>query len=123
MAPSGTSHSPAQAKMIHDQVLRGEHSAEYYAYIVAGVILVFAHIHWARRLARRWHLQATKPGRSLLLVTRPMTRILYGRRFYGIDVIPERVVLLVAYFGINIGLAFWQIDFKHYTTFANRLGW
>lgn len=123
MAPSGTTHSAAQAKMIHEQQVRGEHSAEYYAYIVAGVILVFAHIHWARWLARRWHLQNTKPGRLMLSITRPVTRFLYGRRICGIDVIPERVFLLVAYFGINIGLAFWDIDWSHYTTFANRLGW
>ena len=120
MAPS---HSAAQEKTIHDQQVRGEHSAEYYAYIVAGIILVFAHVHWARWLARRWRLQNTKLGRPLVSITRPLTRFLYGRTTFGVNIIPERVFLLVAYFGINIGLAFWQINWKEYTTFANRLGW
>lgn len=109
--------------MIHDQVVRGEHSSEYYAYIVAGVILTFAAIHWLRCLARRWRLQKTKAGRPLLVLIRPITKFLYGRQMYGLNVIPEKVFLLVAYFGINIGLALWQIDWSHYTTFANRLGW
>jgi hypothetical protein len=33
------------------------------------------------------------------------------------------VALAICYFGVNIGVSFWNIDWHHYTTFANRLGW
>lgn len=52
-----------------------------------------------------------------------MIRFFYGSRIRNVNVLPERVVMAVVYFGVNVGVSVWDIDWHHYTTFANRLGW
>jgi hypothetical protein len=56
-------------------------------------------------------------------ISEGLKKSLYGRKIHGIEVLPERVALAIVYFGVNIGVSVWDIDWHHYTTFANRLGW
>lgn len=105
------------------QRLQGGQTSIYFASIIASLILVFASTHWSRRLYHRLRLEKSSWGRSISKSSRPLSRYLYGQKFGSITVLPERVALAIVYFGLNVGVSFWDIDWHHYTTFANRLGW
>ena len=105
------------------QRLQGGRTSIYFASVIAVVILVFACVHWLKRLHHRFSLRSTSLGRTISKWSTPLKKSFYGSKVYGVEVMPERVALAVAYFGINIGVSVWDIDWHHYTTFANRLGW
>lgn len=124
MAPSSTSAADlAHIQEVKLQRLQGGYTSTYFASVVAAIILIFACLHWLHRLHRRLELQNTRFGRILSTWSTPLKKSLYGSKIHGIDVLPERVVLVIVYFGVNIGVSVWRIDWHHFTTFANRLGW
>jgi hypothetical protein len=80
-------------------------------------------VHSLQRLHYRLEVRNTRFGKNVSIWSTPLKKSLYGSKIYGIDVLPERVALAIVYFGVNIGVSVWDIDWHHYTTFANRLGW
>jgi hypothetical protein len=122
MAPSLAS-DPAHVEEVKLQRLHGGYTSIYFASVIAFIILIFGVAHWLRRLNRRLHLQSTSYGKAISTWLIPSKRSLHGVQVLGVDVLSERVVLAIVYFGLNIGLSVWDIDWHHYTTFANRLGW
>lgn len=95
----------------------------YFASVIGGLILTFAITHWSHRMYRRFHLLKISSARSLAAWSTPVIRLFYGSRICNANILPERVVMATVYFGVNIGVSVWDIDWHHYTTFANRLGW
>lgn len=122
MAPSLASDL-AHIQEVKMQRLQGGHTSIYFASVIAAVILVFACVHWLKRLHHRLNSGSTSLGRTISKWSTPVKKYLYGSNVYGVEVLPERVALAIVYFGINIGVSVWGIDWHHYTTFANRLGW
>lgn len=122
MAISSTADE-AHIQEVKLQRLQGGQTSIYFSSIIAFLILIFASTHWSRRLYHRLHLKKSHWGRSFSKISRPLSRYLYGQKVGSITVLPERVALAIVYFGLNIGVSFWDIDWHHYTTFANRLGW
>lgn len=124
MAPSSTSATDlAHIQEVKLQRLQGGYTSIYFVSVIAGIVLIFACVHWLHRLQRRLEIRSTRFGRTVSTWSTPLKKSLYGSKVYGIEVLPERVALAIAYFGVNIGVSVWDIDWHHYTTFANRLGW
>ena len=124
MAPSSTSAADlAHIQEVSLQRLQGGYTSIYFASVIAAIILLFACVHWLQRLYYRLELRNTSFGRPVSNWSTPLKKSLYGSKIYGIDVLPERVALAIVYFGVNVGVSVWDIDWHHYTTFANRLGW
>lgn len=122
MAPSNALDD-AHIQEVKLQRLQGGQTSIYFAAVIAFLVLMFTIAHWSRRLHHRLRLDKYTFGRTFSRLSRPLTRYLYGQKI-GTATIPlERVALAVVYFGLNIGISFWDIDWHHYTTFANRLGW
>lgn len=122
MAPSLASDL-AHVQEIKLQRLQGGYASIYFASVVAAIILIFSIAQWLHRLLHRLHLRHTLFNKIIPTWSIPLKKSLYGRKIYGVDVLPERVILAIVYFGVNIGVSVWDIDWQHYTTFANRLGW
>jgi hypothetical protein len=98
----------------------------YFGAVIGGLIFVFAAAHWSTRLLHRPQIRNTSIVRTITTWLVPLRKHLYGRKIYGIEVLPERVALAIVYFGANIGVSIWGIDWQHMnhiTIFANRLGW
>lgn len=124
MAPSSTSAADlAHIQEVNLQRLQGGYTSIYFASVIAAIILLFACVHWLQRLHYRLELRSTNFGKTASKWSTPLKNSLYGRKIRGIDVLLERVALAIVYFGVNIGVSVWDIDWQHYTTFANRLGW
>ena len=124
MVPSSTSAADlAHIQEVKLQRLQGGFTSIYFASATAAIILTFACVHWLHRLQRRLETRNTLLGRAVSTWPTPLKKSLYGRKIRGIEILPERVALAVVYFGVNIGVSVWDIDWHHYTTFANRLGW
>jgi hypothetical protein len=129
MAPSSSSDLAsylAHIKEVEHQRHQGALASIYFAAVIGGLIFVFAAAHWSKRLLNRPQIRNTTIGRTFATWLVPLTRHLYGRKVYGIDVLPERVALAIVYFGANIGVSIWGINWRHMshiTIFANRLGW
>jgi hypothetical protein len=125
MAPSSSSNL-AHIQEVEHQRRQGALSSIYFGAVIGGLIFVFAVAHWSKRLLNRPQIRSTTIGRTFATWLVPLTRHLYGRKVYGIDVIPERVAIAIVYFGANIGVSIWGINWQHMshiTIFANRLGW
>ena len=122
MAPSLASDL-AHVQEIDLQRLQGGYTSIYFASVIAAIVLILSIAHWLYRLHHRLHLWNTSFDKNISTWSIPLKRRLYGSKIYSIDVLPERVALAIVYFGVNIGVSFWDIDWHHYTTFANRLGW
>jgi hypothetical protein len=105
------------------QRLQGGLTSIYFASAIAAIILTFACVHWLHRLQCRLEIRNTHLGRTVSIWSTPLKKSLYGMKIHGIEVLPERSALAIVYFGVNIGVSVWDIDWHHYTTFANRLGW
>jgi hypothetical protein len=122
MAPSDLAHK----QEVEHQRHQGALASIYFGAVIGGLIFVFAVAHWSKRLLNRPQIRNTTIGRTFATWLTPLTRHLYGRKVYGIDVLPERVALAIVYFGANIGVSIWGINWQHMshiTIFANRLGW
>jgi hypothetical protein len=114
----------AHVEEVKLQRLHGGYTSIYFASVIAFIILIFGVAHWLRRLNHRLHLWSTSYGKVISTwSTTTLNRSLHGVQVLGVDVLSERVVLAIVYFGLNIGVSVWGIDWNHYTTFANRLGW
>jgi hypothetical protein len=122
MAPS-LATDPAHVEEVKLQRLHGGFTSMYFASVIAFIILIFGIAHWLRRLNYRLHLRSTSYGKVISTWSIPLKRSLYGVQVLGVDVLSERVVLVIVQFSLNVGLSVWDIDWDHYTTFANRLGW
>jgi hypothetical protein len=122
MAPS-LATDPAHVEEVKLQRLHGGFTSMYFASVIAFIILIFGIAHWLRRLNYRLHLRSTSYGKVISTWSIPLKRSLYGVQVLGVDVLSERVVLVIVHFSLNVGLSVWDIDWDHYTTFANRLGW
>lgn len=124
MAPSSTSAADlAHIQEVKLQRLQGGYTSIYFASVIVAIILVFSCVHWLHILFHRLELRNTHFGGTVSTWSTPLKKSLYGRKIHGIEVLPERVALAIVYFGVNIGVSVWDIDWHHYTTFANRLGW
>lgn len=124
MAPSSTSAADlAHIQEVKLQRLQGGYTSIYFASVIAGIVLIFACVHWLHRLQRRLDIRNTRFGRTVSTWSTPLKKSFHGSKVHGVEVLPERVALAIVYFGINIGVSVWDIDWRHYTTFANRLGW
>jgi len=122
MVPSSAAYL-AHIQEVKLQRLQGGCTSIYFASVIAAVVLIFACVHWLHRLHRRLELRNTRFGKTVSTWSIPLKKSLYGCKVYGIELFPERVALAIVYFGVNIGVSVWDIDWHHYTTFANRLGW
>jgi hypothetical protein len=125
MAPS-LSSDLAHKQEVEHQRHQGAQASIYFGAVIGGLIFVFAAAHWSKRLLNRPQIRNTTIGRTIATCLVPLTRHLYGRKVYSIDVLPERVALAIVYFGANIGVSIWGIPWQHMshiTIFANRLGW
>lgn len=125
MAPSLSSDLAHEQEVDH-QRHQGAQASIYFGAVIGGLIFVFAATYWSTRLLNRPQIRNTTIGRTFLTWLVPLKRHLYGRKVYGIDVLPERVALAIVYFGANIAVSIWGIDWQHMshiTIFANRLGW
>jgi hypothetical protein len=122
MAPS-LATDPAHVEEVKLQRLHGGFTSMYFASVIAFIILIFGIAHWLRRLNYRLHLRSISYGKVISTWSIPLKRSLYGVQVLGVDVLSERVVLVIVHFSLNVGLSVWDIDWDHYTTFANRLGW
>lgn len=124
MAPSSTSAADlAHIQEVKLQRLRGGYTSIYFASVITAIILLFACVYWLHHLHCRLDLRNTIFGRTVSTWSTPLKKSLYGSKILGIEVLPERVALAIVYFGVNVGVSVWEIDWHHYTTFANRLGW
>ncbi|KAM0722190.1 hypothetical protein Q7P37_001631 [Cladosporium fusiforme] len=122
MAPSSAADD-AHIQEVNLQRLQGGQTSIYFASTIAFLILIFAIAHWSRRVYHRLHLETSSWGRVCSRISRPLSRYLLGQKLGSSTILPEHVALAVVYFGVNIGVSVWDIDWHHYTTFANRLGW
>ena len=122
MAPSLASDL-AHKQEVKLQRFQGGRASVYFASAILAIVLAYAFAHWSRLLQRRRQLRTTASGSTVSLWPIPLRKTLYGRKIYGVHVLPDRIVLAVVYFGVNIGVSVWDIAWHHYTTFANRLGW
>ena len=124
MAPSSTSAADlAHIQEVKLQRLQGGYTSIYFASVITAIILLFACVYWLHHLHYRLDLRNTIFGRTFSTWSTPLKKSLYGSKILGIEVLPERVALAIVYFGVNVGVSVWDIDWHHYTTFANRLGW
>jgi hypothetical protein len=122
MAPS-LATDPAHVEEVKLQRLHGGYTSIYFASVIAFIILIFGVAHWLRRLNHRLRLRSTSYGKIVSSWSIPLKRSLHGVQVLGVDVLSERVVLVIVHTSLNVGLSGWDIDWNHYTTFANRLGW
>jgi hypothetical protein len=122
MAPS-LATDPAHVEEVKLQRLHGGYTSIYFASVIAFIILIFGVAHWLLRLHHRLHLRSTSYGKIISTWSIPLKRSLYGVQVLGVDVLSERVVLVIVHSSLNVGLSVWDIDWHHYTTLANRLGW
>lgn len=122
MAPSQSSDA-AHIAEVKLQRLQGGQASIYFASVIGGLILIFAVAHWSSWLLFRLHLEKAIWWKSCETPRKALRRFLLGRKLLSVTILPERVTLVIVYFGVNIGVSFWDIDWHHYTTFANRLGW
>jgi hypothetical protein len=122
MAPSIASNL-AHIQEINLQRLQGGRTSAYFAFVVAAIIVIFALAHWLHHLSHRLGLRNTSFGKLISTWSIPLRRSLSGSKVYGVDILPDRVALAFVYFGLNIGVSIWDIDWHHCTIFANRLGW
>lgn len=123
MAPSASSDD-AHIQEVKLQRLQGGQASTYFVATIAGLILIFAAAHWTRRLCHRlFSPSPSSRSKSYSTFSASWLKFIYGRKIRGFNILPERVALAVVYFGINVGASVWDIDWHHYTTFANRLGW
>ena len=126
MAPSSDPSYVAHLEEVAFQRRQGAQASIYFGAAIGGLIFVFAAAHWSTRLLNRPQIRNTSIGRTIATWLVPLRKHLHGRKIYGIDVLPERVALAIAYFGTNIGVSIWGLDWQHMnhiTIFANRLGW
>ena len=122
MAPSSAADLP-HVQEVKLQRLKGGLTLIYFASNIAAIVFIFACAHWLNRLHCRLKLRRSRLGRIISAWSTPLKKRLYGSKVYGVEFLPERVALAIIYFGINVGVSVWDIDWHHYTTFANRLGW
>ena len=122
MAPS-LATDLAHIQEVKLQRLQGGYTSIYFASSIGAIVAVFACVHWLHSLHNQLNLRNTRFGRTSSTWTTPLKRLLVGTKIHGIEFLPERVALAIVYFGVNIGVSIWDIDWHHYTTFANRLGW
>jgi hypothetical protein len=124
MAPSSTSAADlAHIQEVKLQRLKGGYTSIYFASVIAAIILLFSCVHWLHFLYHRLEFRNTQFGRTVSTWSTPLKKSIYGKKIHGIEVLPERVALAIVYFGANVGVSVWDINWHHYTTFANRLGW
>jgi hypothetical protein len=122
MAPSPVADL-AHIQEVKLQRVHGGYTSIYFASAIAAIIAIFACVHLLHHLHRRLNLRHTHLGRIISTWSTPLKSCLYGSKIYTFEFLPERVALAIIYFGINVGVSVWDIDWHHYTTFANRLGW
>ena len=122
MAPSLTTDL-AHIQEVKLQRIHGGYTSIYFASAIAAIIAIFACGHWLHHLHRRLNLRHTRFGGIISTWSTPLKKCLYNSKIYTFEFLPERVALAIIYFGINVGVSVWDIDWHHYTTFANRLGW
>ena len=105
------------------QRFQGGRASLYFASVILGIVLIYASAHWLRLVQRRRQPRYASSVKASSTWSTSLQKSLYGRKIYGQHVLPDRVALAVVYFGVNAGVSVWDIDWHHYTTFANRLGW
>lgn len=98
--------------------------AKYYAAGVVGLIALFTITHWSQIIFTNTVSRSNPIARAATFVSTPFRRLLKGWAAGTFLILPGRVLLALAYFGINIALMFPRLNFDYHATFlAKRLGW
>lgn len=98
--------------------------AQYYAAGIVGLIALFMIVHWAHIIFIKTTARSNAIGRAFKLVSTPSRRVLKGYAAGTFLILPGRLLLALAYLGINLAIMFPQLSFTYNAVFlAKRCGW
>ena len=104
--------------------IKDQNTAKYFAAAMAGLVAVFAIVHWMEVLFIKYCPPSGGFYRFSKLVTRPLLRVQRGKAVPGTPIVPGLIPLALIYFGINATLVFYDNPQKAgLSIIAKRFGW
>ena len=96
---------------------------KYFAAGMVGLVALFTIVNWVQIIFNKYGSRSNTFARAAAAISRPLRRPLKGLTIGGFAILPSRLALAAAYFGINLALMFTQINWTVQVIFAKRCGW
>ena len=98
--------------------------AKYFAISIGGLFAALTIANWTTiLLGRHAALQPSTLNKAYSRMSKCIAPVSRGYFIGSWTFIPGRVLLVIAYFGLNLSLMFTNIDLSNETFFAMRCGW